>query len=249
MKRLKKFLKISLPIVGFLFAVCLTIFVFPQILFAYKADYKNFTVYSDRPIDKSINAVLDDSMMRLSRSDLYDSEKEFRLFICNDLWRLQVFSHGNGDVGALAYGDLTGDIFIRPVDIPNNKIIPPESWKFAKNPFTFNDRPLSYYVAHEATHILESELTNRMSWRSPRWLIEGYADYIGKGSDFDFDENLRLMKKDAPELDPNKGLYRRFHLYVAYLLDVKKMNIKDIFASPPEEEQIFEELKTYKMPK
>lgn len=249
MKKIKTFLKITLPIFGIFFTVCLTIFIFPQLLFAHKTTYKTFTVYSDRPINKSIEEVLDNAVFRLSESDLYDSKQLYKLYICNDLWRLMIFSRGNSNVGAIAYGDLTKDIFFRPVDFQNNKIIPPESWKFAKNPFTFNDRPLSYYIAHESRHILESVHTNRMSWQYPNWLIEGYADYVGKGGDFDFAENLRLYKEDAPELDPSKGLYRRYHLTVAYLLEIKNMKITDIFANPPSEEQILEELKKFELPK
>jgi hypothetical protein len=243
MKRLKKILKVFLPITGVFVVICLTLFIFPQILFAYKTSHKTFTVYSDRPIDKNISAVLDDAISRLSKSEFYDVEEKYELYICNDIWRLMIFSRGNSEVGAFAFNDLTRDIFFRPVDIPNNKIIPPESWEFAKHPFTLNDRPLSYYVAHEVTHNLESEYTSRMSWQYPRWLIEGYADYVGKAGDFDFDENLKLFKEDAPELNPAKGLYRRYHLCVAYLLDIKKQNIKDVFANPPSEEQMLAELK------
>ncbi len=243
MKKLKTFLKISLPIIGIFIVICLTIFIFPQILFAHQAEYKQFIVYSDRPLNKDIEPVLDEAIKRLSKSDLYDSEQKFRVFVCNDIWRLMIFSRGNDNVGGLAFADLTQDIFLRPVDFKKNKIIPPDSWKFAKNPWTFDDRPLSYYIAHESTHVLQYRHTRRFLWRYPTWLIEGYADYIGKGNDFDFEENLRLFKKNAPELDPKKGLYRRYHLMVAYLLEFKKMDIKDVFANPPNEEKILEELK------
>jgi hypothetical protein len=247
MQRLKKFLKFFLPTVFVLIAFCLTIFIFPGIFFAHQITYKTFTVYSDRPIDKNIEFVLDDTIRRLATSDLYNSGQRYTIYLCNDLWRLRIFNFGNVDVGAIAYGDVTEDIFFRPVDIKNNKIIPPDSWQFAKKPSTFDDRPLSYFIAHETTHILESVYTGRRSWKSPTWLIEGYADYVGKAGEFDFAENLRLYKENAPELDPSQGLYRRYHLTIAYLLDIKKMNIKDIFANPPSEEKILEELKTFEI--
>lgn len=243
MKKIKKCLKFFLPITGVLFAICLTIFIFPQILFAHQTTYKQFTVYSDRPIDQNISTVLDDTVKRLSSSDFYDANLKYELYICNDLWRLKIFSFGKSDAGAFVFNDITEDMFIRPVDIPNNKIIPPDSWKFAKKSSTINDRPLSYFIAHEITHIIESRSFSKMSWQYPRWLIEGYADYVAKNGEFDFDENLKLYKDNAPELDPNKGLYRRYHLCVAYLLDVKKQNVTDVFANPPSEEQILEELK------
>lgn len=215
---------------------------FPMLLFAHKIQYKQCTVYSDQSIDYKIFEIIDSSLARLSKSEMYDTKQHFRLFICNDLWRFGVFTQGSTNAGGVAQYDFMRDIFFRPCDIPNNKIIPPRDWYFAKNPFAFKDRPLSYYFAHEMTHILQSRYTGRGSWRYPTWLTEGYADHIGKGGIFDFQENLKLWHQHAPELDPSKGLYRLHHLKIFYILNIKNKSIKDVYQMIPNDSTLTREL-------
>ena len=60
----------------------------------------------------------------------------------------------------------------------------------------------------------------------PQWVREGYADYVGKGSDFNYAEARAAFLSGAPEMDLERsGLYRRFHLLVAYLLDRKHWTV------------------------
>ncbi|MBL7791837.1 MAG: hypothetical protein JNK77_05925 [Saprospiraceae bacterium] len=220
----------------------LCIMLFPGLLFAHKIEYRQCIVYSDKKIDSEIIEIIDSSLTRMSKSELYDTSQQFRLFICNDLRRFWIFTQGSALAGAVAQYNFTRDIFFRPCDIPNNKIIPPKEWYFADNPFTFKDRPLTYYFAHEMTHVMQSRYTGRGSWKYPTWLTEGYADYIGKGENFNFQENLRLWHSHAPELDPSKGLYRLYHLKVCYLLDHKGASIKDIYQNIPNDTILTDEV-------
>ncbi|MBL7827253.1 MAG: hypothetical protein JNJ57_11520 [Saprospiraceae bacterium] len=238
MKTIKKagigFLILGLTYLGIMF--------FPTILFAHKIEYKQCTVYSDRNIDAEIYGIIDSALVRMSTSELYDTTQHFRLFLCNDLWRFGFFTQGSTLADAVAQYDLTRNIFFRPCDIPNHKIIPPNEWYFAKNPFSFNDRPLWYYFAHEMTHVMQSRYTGRGSWNYPTWLTEGYADYIGKGGNFNFRENLALWHDRAPELDPSKGLYRLYHLKVYYLMQTKGYNIQAIYQNIPDDAALTAEL-------
>lgn len=215
---------------------------FPSVFFAYKIKHKQCTVYSDKPIDDNITFIIDDAIGRISKSELYDSTIHFSIFISNDIWRLQFFTQGNKNVGAVTHYHLTRNIFFRPCDIVNNKIIPANEWYFANNPQAFADRPLSYYFAHEMTHKLQSIYTGRFDFSNPNWLTEGYADYIAKDGEFDFNENLKLWHYKAPELDPTKGLYRLYHLKIAYLLDRQNKTIKEIYEHTPTDKILTEEL-------
>jgi hypothetical protein len=87
----------------------------------------------------------------------------------------------------------------------------------------------------EITHADESRRFGRtMILRYPEWLLEGYADYVGKGGDFDFDANRRQFIAGARELDrARSGLYRGYHLRVAYLLDKKGWTLEQVFDRPP----------------
>lgn len=227
--------------------VYLLILLYPNFLFDYSTTYKQITVYSDRVIDNKINAIIDDALTRISKSELYDSTFHFDIYICNDLWRYWIFTQGKTNAGAVAQYDLTRNIFFRPCNIAENKIIPAKNWYFANNEIAFEDRPLSYFFAHEITHILQSYYTGRGHWNYPTWLTEGYADYIGKGGNFNYNENLKLWHNNAPELDPTKGLYRLYHLKIAYLLDKQHKSIKDIYKNIPNDKSLTEEIWTQKM--
>jgi len=237
--RILKRTSVSLLAVGLAY---LGVMIFPTLLFAYKIEYKQCVVYSDKSIDNRIFEIVDSSLIRISKSELYDTSQTFRLFICNDLWRFWIFTQGSTLAGAVAQYNFTRDIFFRPCDIPNNKILPPKEWYFAKNPFTFKDRPLTYYFAHEMTHVMQSRYTGRGSWKYPTWLTEGYADYIGKSGDFNFQDNIRLWHNNAPELDPSKGLYRLYHLKISYLLDQKGAAIKGLYQNIPNDTILTNEL-------
>src|SRR3546814_3972410 len=89
-----------------------------------------------------------------------------------------------GPVGGVADTLLTQNIYLREADIGANRIVPPRG--------TLADadqRSLSYFVAHEATHIVQSRALGRLLKWHPEWLVEGYADYVAKAGDFDFEEN------------------------------------------------------------
>ena len=109
------------------------------------------------------------------------------------------------------------------------------------------DRPLSYFIAHEVTHGLISRFLGLAYWRIPVWKNEGYADYVGKGGDFDFQKNLALFKKGDPALDPRaSGLYLRYHLLVAELLDRRKLSVEEMLRENFDREQLEADLRSEK---
>ena len=204
----------------------LGIVTFPQLMFSSHMTYQNYEVWSDRTIPPQIDQVLDDATRRLHTSALYQPNKKVKLFFCNDSWRLLIHalddqSAGNTDTW------LTRNIYIRASDITTNRFYAPDDKPIPDEAH----RPLSYVIAHEVTHVIEAiQFERPLKLKYPNWLIEGYADYIAKAGDFDFDENRRLLKLNSPLLDLQKsGLYRRFHLEVAYLIDKKGLTARQIF--------------------
>jgi hypothetical protein len=210
---------------------------FPQPMFSNHMTYQNYEIWSDRTIPSQIKQVLDDATRRLHTSELYEPDHKMIIFFCNDSWKLWLYSQlFNDKVIGAADTWLTRYIKIRASDIAYNRVYSP-----GPNPISdAEQRPLSYFIAHEVTHIIESSQFGRLiNLKYPTWLLEGYADYIGKGGDFDFEENRRLLKIDSPLLDPQKsGLYRVFHLEVAFLIDKKGLTVKQIFANPPQESEL-----------
>lgn len=215
---------------------------YPDPLFSYRTEYRGFEVHSDRPIDPGIARVLDDATRRLKTSELTQPGDRFRVYFCNSSWRLWLYSqHFSAQAGGEADTWLTRNIYIRSSDIARNRIHSPGAGEILDAP----QRPLSYYVAHEATHILESRAFGRaMILRYPTWLVEGYADYVGKGGDFDFAQNRKLLIQDSAPLDyARSGLYRRFHLEVALLLDKKHLSARQVFSDVPREGDLLDILK------
>jgi hypothetical protein len=91
-------------------------------------------------------------------------------------------------------------------------------------------------LTHELTHKLEVVLLGKEQYsRTPKWLIEGYAEYVShKGrADLLFESNI--------ETD-----YNRYNNVVAYLLNVEKMSEKDLFNNPPDYETVLSELKKWR---
>jgi hypothetical protein len=219
---------------GLIVAAGFAVLCTPQPLFAHRLTYGRYQVWSDRPIEPQIKGVLDDVTARISRSAIYSPGQRFRIFICNDPWRLALYSQRfSGGMGGVADTAFTRNVYVRRSDIPRNRLIPPSGWNAAK----MADRPLSYYLAHELTHVMESRAFGRGSAvRYPDWLNEGYADYVAKAGRFDMAENARALRAGALAMDPKmSGLYRRHHLEVAYLLDRQGATIQELYADPPDE--------------
>ncbi len=240
---LQRWLRWAFAGLGFATLVSLAVLAFPQPLFAHYTTHGNFEVWSDRPIDPGIRFVLDDATRRLRTSELYQPTQTFRVFICNSSWRLALYSQRfSAQMGGQADTWLTRNIYVREADIARNSIHSP-------GPGPISDaaqRPLSYYIAHEATHVMTSTAFGRFATLTqPLWLVEGYADYVGKGGDFDFAENRTLLRADDPRLDyARSGLYRRFHLTVALLIDKKGQRVATLFADPPAEADLLKLLRS-----
>jgi hypothetical protein len=213
---------------------------YPQPAFTDHVAYRQFDVWSDRPIEDAITSVLDDATRRMKTSELYTSHQRFRLFFCNSTWRLALYGLFQTKAGGLVYSWLTTNIYIRESSIAENRIVSPHIGPMADA----ERRPLSYVIVHEPTHVMQSRAFGRFfDRRCPTWLDEGYADYVGKGGDFDFDENVTLLRAGSPALDfARSRLCRRYHLEVAWLLDKQGMSIRPVYANPPREADLLDAL-------
>jgi hypothetical protein len=67
--------------------------------------------------------------------------------------------------------------------------------------------------------------------RLPTWKDDGYADYVAKGEDFAYGHVLNQFRIGDRELDPqHSGLYMRYHLLVAYLLDRRGAGVHEMLS-------------------
>jgi hypothetical protein len=224
----------------FTIAAMVLLWIYPQPLFVQHARHGQFEVWSDQPLPASLAPVLDDAMRRMRTSELAHPDDAYHVFICNASWRIWLFGgHFSERVGGFADTVITRNIYIRAADFNNNRLL---LWPGAvmADPEL---RPLSYYIAHEAAHVMESRAFGRLMYlRHPVWLTEGYADYVGKGGQFDFEETRQLLL--LGRLNARNGnLYRQFHLQVYQLVDRQKMDIRRVFDAPPDEAAILAALR------
>lgn len=68
--------------------------------------------------------------------------------------------------------------------------------------------------------------------RLPQWIREGYADYVGMGSNIDVDALYREYRAHDRRMDYEKsGYYAKFRLLVAFMLDRKGWSIDQLLRS------------------
>lgn len=228
--------------ITYLIASCILLNIFfilnPSTLFAHHYEYKNFSIYSDRQINADIEFVIDDAINRLKNSELYSESEEFSVYLCNDELRFAFFTRST-NAGGLVNFVLSPNIFIRESDVHSNELIPPKSWRYP-----MKDRPLSYFIAHEAVHSLQRGLNAFLPLNTPPEIIEGYADYIAKSPSSNLDMLLKNYSNDDPRMDPKNGLYDKFHLYIAILMERKGYTFHQILMEKPEIEIVLSKIET-----
>ena len=209
----------------------------PAPLFAHSIRHAQFVVHSDKPLGEGWKFVLQDAQRRLATSELYDTDAELRIFVCNEPWRLWLLTRST-DVGGFVDTFATRNIYIREAIAAENRIVPPGE--------TLADadvRPLSYFIAHEGVHVMQSRTFGRaVSLTSPKWLVEGYADYVAKAGDFHFEDNRQRLIDGDPLLSESyarRGLYRRYHLMVEHAFRASGFSVIQLFDDPPTESDVF----------
>ena len=219
---------VSLAYVGLL--------VYPQPLFAYELRHAGIVLHATRPIPDAMKTTLERARLRLDRSPLGAAVQDGHVFICHSQSLFAVFARQNYRVGGIANWLIGGHVFLRESDLQNDRLIAPSGKPVAP------DRPLSYFIAHELMHIGNERAVGRWHYSQlPQWLDDGYADYVAR--DIDYADALKKLKSDARELDPARsGLYLRYHLMVAYLVEKKGLAIGELLAHPPDRHTVEQEL-------
>ena len=204
---------------------------YPNPLFANNYLYRNFTIYSDRQIPKNIETVIDDTIKRLETSELYKTTDKFKVYLCNESWRFKFFTR-NENAGGVVNFLLSPNIFIRESKVETNQLIPPISWKNS-----MADRPLSYFLTHEAIHSLQRKYDRFLMFKAPAEVIEGYAEYIAKYKTTNINKLIENFKNNSPSMNPENGLYDRYNLYIFILIKHKGYSFKKIIQEKPDLEK------------
>lgn len=223
-----------------LFFLYLGLLCFPQPFFRWSVSAANLTLYSDKPFsEEDAKKVLQLTQEKLETSPLYSSNQHHAIFICNARWRQRLFFNRNYGAGGLNYYPLTTNVFLRDALIEEDRLISPSG------NIVPGDRTLDYFITHEITHTLTKQTVGSYThWKMPEWVTEGYPDYVGKGSAFHYDEARQAFLSNAPEMDRwRSGLYLRYHLLVAHLLDKKQWRVEQLLNQPIDQQAVEEEIR------
>ena len=212
-------------VLGVSLAAYLTLVLFPQPLFAYRAQRENVVLHARRPFPPQTASMLDDIVQRVSRSPFYDRGRIHHVFLCDTAGLFAFFEPFQPRVGGVAQIQLTGNVFIRPFNIERGTVTGPSGKEKT------GERTLTYFVAHEITHAMTAARIGRWRYlRMPAFQVEGYADYVGMNHRVDLDAGRAALLEDGPDMHPRiSGSYSRYELLVAYLLDDRKLSPEALF--------------------
>jgi len=204
----------------------------PQPLFAYELNHAGIVVHATRPIPAAMRSTLESARARLDRTALYDSTKVVHVFICEPRWMFALFARTNYRVGGVTDVFIGQHVFLRESDMGHDRLIG------ASGRAAPSDRPLSYFIAHEIMHLVHGRFLGRLGYlRLPQWVDDGHADYLAR--DVDLAEALREFQIGAVELDPARsGLYTRYQLMVAYLVEKRGIDPRVLLQNPPQGQSI-----------
>jgi hypothetical protein len=210
--------------------------VYPQPLFAYEIRHAGIVVHATRPIPDTMRRTMERARARLERTALFDPTYVPHVFICEPRWLFALFARTKYRVGGIAEVYVGQHVFLRESDMDNDRLIG------ASGRPVPSDRPLSYFMAHEIMHLTHARRLGRLGYlRLPKWVDDGHADYVAR--DIDLAQAVRGLKSGAPELDPARsGLYVRYHLMVAYLVEKRGMDPSTLLKRPADRDSLEREL-------
>lgn len=236
-------LRIALAAVA-LFAGYTAVLCIPEPFFAYSVRAESLVLYSDRTLPiAAAREVLRLSLDKLANCPLYAAHPDAAVFICNSRWRQILFFNTRYGVAGLSLYPITTNVFLRDAAVEDNRLIAP-SGKPVSSP-----RTLDYYIAHEVTHELTGRTVGALRFcEMPQWVREGYADHVGKGAAFNYDEARQAFLAGLPEMDFHRsGLYWRFNLLVSYLLDRRHWTVDRLLRGPwPDQARLESEIRAGK---
>ena len=214
-RRIRRLL-VSLAAVAIPYVVLL---VRPQIVFGYEARADNVVLHARAPLPGKAVEIAAAAEERLKRSPLYVPTDTYDVYLCDTSALFTFFTLWHHHAGGFTDVYFSRNVWLRPSHLERDRLVGPSGMEAS------GDRTLTYFVTHEITHVMESRRLGRLGYYRPaRWQQEGYADYVGKGGAFDFASVKRDFQAGVPALDfARSGLYLRYHLLVAELIDHQGM--------------------------
>lgn len=252
-KILKRIIKVMFLAILTAILTITAIVLFPQHLFAYKLEYKCFTVYSNEKIGNDIEIVLDNAMNLVKKSEINDLDYKYNIILCyHSLYnKLDDKLFGEGPAARSRLNDL---IIKVNIDSKNNLAFP-----------TFHkacEVNLTELLAHEMTHCLQTNkygITKFNPFKHPEfWKLEGYPEYISRQKqdsrmDYSFKNDIARYvalksKTNVIWILEEEGgcevpdYYYRGMLMIQYLMNIRHFSYNKILNDTASENAVYQEM-------
>jgi hypothetical protein len=168
-------------LVGFLvtlavYAALFAVLAAPGAFFRHSGGGGLVTFHATSPLPPEAEALGEAVTAAFVASPLGLPDHAVDVWLVDEGWPVRVFFAGSPRASGLTYPVAsTRNVFLRHADLPANRlrrgdmIVPPP-------------RTLVYYLVHEITHLMVAERVGRLAIvRMPRWINEGFADYVALG--------------------------------------------------------------------
>ena len=209
--------------------------VFPGFLFGHTLKYKNFHIQSSQPIDETMHRVLDDTYMKLSLSEIYDSTVTHDIYLCNSFSLYTLLAPLSRKAFACNY-PLFNNIFIAKVDLQKN-----EAYK--NDPDDSYTREISALIAHEITHTFIEKRIGFWKFRtlSP-WKNEGYSEFVGLGKRNLSEDDHEFLNDHDKKQKPGER-YKSYYLAVNQLMGVEQMDFESLIVTERKLDEVLSTIK------
>src|SRR5262249_55874102 len=132
----------------------------------------NFRFYSRSPIDQSVSIIADEAIRKLSKSEIYDPNATYRVFIAGSPG-LHKFLNGPGWRSMARNYEFGNPIYVPSLDYQQKMILH----------FDGRQAGAVNIIAHEAVHTLMQHRLGLLTvLKLPWWKKEGYAEYVASDS-------------------------------------------------------------------
>lgn len=223
------------------FFVCFGIYVylilFPQVLYKNNISYRNFSIYSNDQIDENIHSIIDNCIVQLKTSEIYDSTVAQKVFFIQNSFYMTLTKTFSKERSGY-------HVFL----INNTMIVPKVNTR--QNTITYEDgrvRNLAQTIIHETVHSLQERKFG--FWhviKIPEWKLEGYAYYITKTPEIINNNHLnyKFIRHNLEDI-VNHSTHKHYWVYgvlTAYLLNEKHCTVDQFFSESITQETAVKEV-------
>ena len=159
-----------------LYAGLFAVIAWPGALFSQQRGGGLVTFHAAAPLPESAEALAARVTAAFVAAPLGLPEHRVDVWLVDEGWPVRLFFAGSPRASGLTYPVAsTRNVFLRHADLGRDRLV--RGGRVVPPP-----RTLGYYLVHEITHLMVAERVGRLAVvRMPRWINEGFADYVALG--------------------------------------------------------------------